>query len=241
MLWTYLKIAYRNLKKNRLMTFINLFGLAFSMSVGMMELITVQKELDYDKFHPHPDRTYRVLTEYSFKNGNHWKFASTPQPLQNTLSADTAVIEQTVSIYPALKGITNINGKELNLNGAFTTPSFFQVLGFSLAEGNPHTSLQEPNTLVLSRATAVRFFGNENAIGKTVDIQGYGLFVVTGVLNEPPGGSHINFDAYASASTVPLLEKSKILPARSGKSPGRVWGCGLPGSTHQALLPPSFP
>lgn len=217
MLWTYLKIAYRNLKKNRLMTFINLFGLAFSMSVGMMELIIVQKELDYDKFHPHPDRTYRVLSDYSLKNGNHWKFASTPQPLQNTLSADTAVIEQTVSIYPALKGIANINGKELNLNGAFTTPSFFQVLGFSLAEGNPHTSLQEPNTLVLSRATAVRFFGNENAIGKTVDIQGYGLFVVTGVLNEPPGGSHIDFDAYASASTVPLLEKSKILPARSGK------------------------
>lgn len=217
MIWTYLKIAYRNLKKNRLLTFINLFGLAFSMSVGMMELIVLQKELNYDKFHPHPERTYRILSEYALKNGNRWTFASTPLLLQSTLLADTAVIEQTVSIYPVLKGVASVNGKELNLNGAFTQPSFFQVFGFSLAQGSPQTALQQPNTLILSPATAVKFFGNENPVGKTIDVQGYGLFTVTGVLNEPPGNSHIDFDAYASASTVPLLEKSKTLPARSDK------------------------
>ncbi|MBN9383954.1 MAG: ABC transporter permease [Chitinophagaceae bacterium] len=215
MLWTYLKIAYRNLKKNRLLTFINLFGLAFSMSVGMMQLIILQKEFDYDKFHPYPERTYRVLSDYTQKNGNHWKLASTPIPMYNLLLTDTAAIEQTVNIYPALKGIASIDGKELYLNGAFTEPSFFKIFGFSLAQGNPQTALQQPNTLVLSRAAAVRFFGGENPIGKSLNIQGTGLFLVTGVLSEPPGSSHLDFDAYASASTVPVLEKNKLLPARS--------------------------
>lgn len=215
MLWTYLKIAYRNLKKHRLMTFINLFGLAFSMSVGMMQLIILQKELDYDKFHPYPQRTYRVLSDYTQKNGQHWKLASTPIPLHNALLADTAAIEQTVNIYPALKGVASVNGKELSLNGAFTEPSFFNVFGFSLAQGNPQTALRQPNTLILSRAAAVRFFGNENPVGKSIDMQGYGLFLVTGVLNEPPGWSHLDFDAYASASSVAVLERNKLLPARS--------------------------
>jgi len=219
MLWTYLKIAYRNLKRHPLMTFINLFGLAFSMSVGMMELVILQKELDYDKFHPHPDRTYRILSNYAAKNGNHWRLACTPLPLHNDLLIDTAAIEQTVDLYPALNGIASANGKELNLNGAFTSPSFFTVLGFSLAQGNPETALQQPNTLVLSRAAALRFFGSEEAVGKSINVQGSGLFLVTGVLNEPPGQSHIDFDAYASAATIPVLEKNGLLPARSDK-----WG-----------------
>ena len=67
MLWNYLKIAYRSLTKNRLVSFINIFGLGLSMSVGMMELLIVQNELGYDQFHPYPNRTYRITSGYDQK------------------------------------------------------------------------------------------------------------------------------------------------------------------------------
>ncbi|HVU54801.1 MAG TPA: ABC transporter permease [Puia sp.] len=216
MLWTYLKIAYRNLKKNKLLTFINLFGLGLSMSVGMMEMVIMQVNLSYDDFHPHPERTYRITSEYRQNNGNHFKLASTPLPLYNMLLTDTDNIAEVVNLYPACKGAAKTaEGKELYLNGAFTEPSFFKVFGFTLAQGNPATALQQPNTLVLSATTARNFFGDEPALGKSIDIPGQGLFVVTGVLKEAPGKSHIDFDAYASASTVPVLEKTGALPAQS--------------------------
>jgi putative ABC transport system permease protein len=216
MLWTYLKIAYRNLKKNRLLTFINLFGLGLSMSVGMMEMVIMQVNLSYDTFHPHPERTYRITSEYRQNNGNHFRLASTPLPLYNTLQADTDNIAQVVNIYPACKGdARTADGKELHLNGAFTEPSFFQVFGFTLAQGSPATALQQPNSLVLSATMAKNFFGDKPALGKSIDIPGLGLFVVTGVLKDAPGKSHIDFDAYASASTIPSLERTGALPAQS--------------------------
>jgi putative ABC transport system permease protein len=201
MFWTYLKIAYRNLKKNRLLTFINLFGLGFSMSLGMMEMVILQNELSYDRFHPHPDRTFRILTDYTQKKGNHYRLATTPLPLSGALLADKGVVEAAVSIHPAFKGTVKMENKEeLFINGAYTQPSFFKVFGFSLAEGDPGTALQQPNTMVLSGATATRFFGNEKAVGKSLYVQGRGLFVVTGVLAKT-GKSHIDFDAYASSAS----------------------------------------
>lgn len=231
MLWTYLKIAYRNLKKNKLLTFINLFGLALSMSVAMMQMVIMQVDLSYDTFHPHPERTYRVISEYRQRNGNHFKLASTPLPLYNALLTDTDNIEQVVNIYPACKGQAKTeDGKELHFNGAFTEPSFFRVFGFTLAQGNPATALQQPNSLVLSATTAKNFFGDLPPLGKSIDISGLGLFVVTGVLKDAPSKSHIDFDAYASASSIPALERKGSLPLRSAD-----WGGFYAGYTYVLL------
>lgn len=231
MLSTYLKIAYRNLKKNKLLTFINLFGLGLSMSIGMMQMVIMQVDLSYDTFHPHPERTYRITSEYRQNNGNRFRLASTPLPLYNSLLTDTDNIAQVVNIYPACKGNAKTeNGKELYLNGAFTEPSFFQVFGFTLAQGNPATALQQPNSLVLSATTAKNFFGDKPAMGKSIDVPGLGLFVVTGVLKDAPGKSHIDFDAYASASSIPTLERKGALPANSAD-----WNSFYSGYTYVLL------
>ncbi|MEO5682912.1 MAG: ABC transporter permease [Chitinophagaceae bacterium] len=215
MLWNYLKIAYRSLRKNRLVSFINIFGLGLSMSVGMMELLIVQTELGYDTFHPYADRTYRVTSGYNQKNGNQWKLASTPLPLYASLAADSNIIEEAVNIYPAFNGTATTDDKELYIDGAFTEPSFFNVFGFSLAQGDPATALSMPNAMVIGKATAAKFFGTANPMGKQLSLKNRGVFTITGVLNEPPGKSHISFDAYASASSIPLLEKNKWLPNKS--------------------------
>jgi putative ABC transport system permease protein len=215
MFWNYLKIALRSLKKNRLVSFINIFGLGLSMSVGMMELLIVQTEMGYDKFHPYPNRTYRITSGYNQKKGNQWKFASTPLPLYASLAADTDIVEEAVNIYPAFNGTASTDTKELSLDGAFTEPSFFKVFGFTLAAGNPQTALQLPNSMVVTKATAARFFGSANAIGKSVSLKKRGVFTVTGVLNDIPGKTHISFDAYASAASIRLLERNKSLPEKS--------------------------
>ncbi|MDP4211627.1 MAG: ABC transporter permease [Bacteroidota bacterium] len=215
MLWNYLKIAYRSLKKNRLVSFINIFGLGLSMSVGMMEMLIVQNELGYDHFHPYSDRTYRITSAYTPKNGIPWKLASTPAPLYPSLLADTGIVQEAVNIYPAFHGEAISESKDLNIDGAFTEPAFFKIFGFSLAAGNEETALQKPNSLVISQSTAKRFFGNTNPLGKFINFQKIGLFQVTGVLNKAPGKSHIDFDAYASASSIPILEMNKLLPAKS--------------------------
>ncbi|MEO8764980.1 MAG: ABC transporter permease [Ginsengibacter sp.] len=215
MFLNYLKIAFRTLNKNRLVSFINIFGLGLSMSVGMMELIIVQSELGYDKFHPKPESTYRVTSGYKQKNGNTFQLASTPFPLLAKLAEDSNIISDAVNIYPALYGNASAGAKEFYISGAFTEPSFFTVFGFALEAGNNVTALQQPNSVVLTKVMAERFFDKGNPIGKTISLQKKGEYIITGILKDPPGKSHLDFDAYFSASTLSTLEANKLLPLKS--------------------------
>jgi putative ABC transport system permease protein len=212
---SYLKIAMRSLFKNRLTSFINIFGLGLSMSVGLMILIRTQDAFSFDKFHPHPERTYRITSEYQEKNKEKWKMASTPLPLMNSLGSEATGIEAVASVYPALNGKANVNGKEIFIRGAFTEPSFFSIFGFTLTAGDASSALREPNSIVLSKETSEKYFGNSNAIGKTLQFENGPGFIVTGVLNTPPGKTHLNYDAFASYSTVPQMESSKYLETKS--------------------------
>lgn len=216
MIKSYFKIALRNLSKNKLTSFINIFGLGLSMSVGLMIMIRLQDQFSYDQFHPSPENTFRITSEYAKKNEVKWKMASTPLPLMNALQNDSNTVVAVANVYPALHGKGMAEGKEIYINGAFTEPAFFNIFGFSLAAGNLATALLQPNSIVLSQSLADRFFGNNNeAIGKILKMENGAGFIVTGVLNEPPGKSHLSFDAYASFSTVVQLEKDNILPPKS--------------------------
>lgn len=215
MIGNYIKIAFRSLMRNRLVSFINIFGLGLSMSVGMMVLVIVLDQLGYDRFHPFPDRTFRVISTYHKNSGERWALASSPLPLYNLLKADTAEVEDAVSLYPQLNGTAHVGGKEFGLNGVFTEPSFFKIFGFSLSSGDPETALRQPNGIVLSATAAARFFGNADPMGKVIQLDKRGIFLVTGVLANAPGKSHIDFDAYASISGVPSLVQHTELPDKS--------------------------
>src|SRR5688500_12333374 len=127
MIRNYLKIAWRSLRKNGLFSFINIFGLALSLSVCMLVMIRMKDAFSYDHFHPEPDRTYRIISELKNKKGDHWKIASTPLPLEQSLLQDNNIAEKIVRIYPVINQKTTTETKELNIRGAFTEPSFFDV------------------------------------------------------------------------------------------------------------------
>ncbi|NEU08563.1 FtsX-like permease family protein [Flavihumibacter sp. R14] len=202
--------------KNRLFAFINIFGLALSLSVCMMVMIRLYDDLSYDRFHPLADRTFRILSKISKPDGDQWKLASSPLPLKNALSLHNDAIESSVRIYPAINHKAATTTKELSIRGAFTEPSFFTVFGFTLSSGNKTTALHQPNGVVLSSSLANRFFGKNDAIGQILTIEKLGIFEVTGVLTEIPGKTHLDFDAYFSSAALPQLEKTKLLPARLG-------------------------
>jgi len=231
MLKSYIKIAWRNLWKHKLFSFINIFGLALSLSVCMVVLVQVKDDLSYDLFHPFPERTYRILTDIvENKNNKQYKLASTPLPLKNVLSQQIDIIEAAVQIYPAFKGKAGYGDKEIQINGAFTDPSFFKVFGFKLSSGNEKKALELPNGIILSGETASRFFGKTNPMGKILNLEKMGVFQVTGVMEKPAGKSHLAFDAYASSLAVTQLEKSKALPERQN-----IWNSINNGYTYVLL------
>ena len=213
MIKNYLKIAFRNLKRHKLFSFINIFGLALSMSICLLVLMHLKDQLSYDDFHPHPNRIYRIITELNNKEGNSFRFASSPLPLAATLSDNYNFIEQTTRIYTAPSSKAIANKKEININPVFTDPSFLSVFGFTLKEGNSATALTAPNTIVLSKTTAEKIFGNKKAVGELIELPQLGSFQVSGILEQPANHSHLESDAYLSMSSVAALEKSGKLAA----------------------------
>jgi putative ABC transport system permease protein len=229
MIRNYIIIAWRSLLKNRLFSFINIFGLALSMSVCMMVMIQLAGTFSIDNFHPRGERIYRVISEIKNHEGQQWTFASSPLPLLPILAADTNLFEASVNLYTGVQDEASDGIKEISVNGAFTQSSFFDVFGFALAWGDERTALTEPNSIVLSRKTAQKFFNDENPVGKLLTFHTLGVFQITGVLQES-GKSHIDLDVYISSSTVQQLENSQTLPAKS-----ESWNSFQDGYTYLVL------
>lgn len=210
----YLKIAFRNLLKHKLFAVINISGLALSMSICLMVILVTKEELAIDSFNPAPSHIYRITSKVSNPAGQTWRLASTPLPLGATLSRDSSLVARSVTIYPAINGRASVQNKEMELHAAFTGPNLFNIFGFHLLSGNAANALLLPNSIVLHEAVAEKYFGKQPALGQTINITGLGAFQITGVIAKTPSKSHIQFDAFVSESSVPLLEKNKLLPEK---------------------------
>jgi putative ABC transport system permease protein len=204
----YLKVALRNLARHKLFTFINIFGLALSMSVCLMVLVAIKDQISYDKFHPHPEKTYRIITELTDKEGRQYRLATTALPLAINLSRDFNIIDKSVRIYPIGSKNGSSESKELLISAAFTEPDFFKVFGFTLKSGHADIALINPNSIVLNSETAAKYFGEVDPIGKVISLGEFGNFEVKGVLDKPKGKSHIDFECLISMASLPFLERS---------------------------------
>lgn len=226
----YFKVAFRNLSRHKLFSFINIFGLALSMSVCLIVLIRINDQVGYDKFHPKSDHTYRVITEVTNRQGSKYRLATTPLPLAANLSKDYRFIDNAVRIYPIGSKPATSETKELTIRAAFTDQDFFNVFGFSLESGNPHLALSSPNTIVLTAETAAKYFGTSNPVGKYLSVDDLGKFQITGVLDKPKGKSHISFDCLMSMTSVASLEKTAKLTPISDS-----WNNGTSAYTYVTL------
>lgn len=206
MLQNYFKVAIRSLTRNRFFTFINVLGLAFGMSVTILYIGFVSSVINYDKFHENYGTIYRVASTIDDKTLIE-NYASTPAPIGEALNTLLNEKQQLVRINTWISGEAKFKGKDIPMNGYFTEPSFFDIFSFEMQKGNPKTALSKPYQIILTSSAAYKLFSGTDPIGELISFGDMGEYLVTGIMADPPKGSHLNFEILASYPTLALLER----------------------------------
>ncbi len=227
MIYSYLKIALRNIKKQKLFSAINIFGLSFSLSVCLIIIMLVADQSSYDDFNADADRVYRVNHTKTDMDAVIAGMATSPMPLGEELMSNYTGIENYARLYRGFgnKWIKIEHDVNIPIAGYYADAGVFDVFQYELALGNKHTALEEPYSVVLSHEGAKKLFNTDNPIGEVIKVGELGSYKVTGVLKPIDGKSHIKFEGLASISTVPGLVKQGVLstPLDDWKNRNRGW------------------
>ena len=196
MLTNYLKIALRNLWRERTYTAINLSGLAVGMTCTLLAILFVRDELSYDQFHTKAPQLYRLTTTVVNQGGQQKRFGASGQVQGPAFKA--AVPE--VTDYARVLGVNfNVIGKEkvLALQGLFADASFPNLFSFPLLHGDWSSALTNPNSIVITEEIARKFFGKTEVVGELLKVEDgdhLEAFVITGVTEKLPANSSIQFE-----------------------------------------------
>jgi ABC-type antimicrobial peptide transport system permease subunit len=192
MLKNYLKIAARNLLRNKGFSFINISGLAIGMASAVLILLWIQNELSHDSFYEKADRIYVANNRDRF-NGELQVWNNTPKILGPTIKTNYPEVEDVVRIndYGA-NFLLTVGDKHLNLHGEFVDSGFFNVFSFPLVQGNVANALNNPSGIVLTQKLAIKLFGTEDVVGKVVRIDSVDNFKVTAVMKDLPSNTLLN-------------------------------------------------
>ncbi len=210
MLKNYIKIALRNMFRNKLYSLINLAGLAIGLAACLIIWLWVQDELSYDRFHQNADWIYRVERKVDFRD-LHGQTPTTSGPYGPALVSDYPEIENYVRLHRnelSIKDHQNLFHKQRLV---FADNSIFDIFDFRLESGNPKTALVQPRSMVMTRENALKYFGSEDVIGQSLNVDWRGTLVdfqITGILKEVPHNSHVRFDVLASLSSYPPEQTS---------------------------------
>ncbi|MCE6992445.1 ABC transporter permease [Dyadobacter sp. CY323] len=201
MLHNYFKIAFRTLWKNRLFTGINLLGLSLGLASAGVLILFILRGLTWDTFHEDNDQIYFVQTE-----GKDGRYNQTMHP----------ILGQLVKTYPEIETGThfqgwnnvwiNYKGKDIQRNTKYVDTSFFEVFSFKLKYGDAKTALKRRESIVIDQQVAQALFGEKNPVGENVAVNDTLNFTVTGVLEQVPENSSLQFDVLLPIS---VLEADK--------------------------------
>ncbi|MGN6212808.1 ABC transporter permease [Parafilimonas sp.] len=200
----YFKTAWRNLWKRKAYSIINIIGLAIGMAACIIIMMFVLYEKSFDSFHT--KNIYRLNEVQKFEGMvSSQKVALSMFPMGPTLKNEFPEIQNYTRVSWRRKMQVRNGNKRVYLDqGLLADSTFLQMFDFKLLNGNRQTVLQKPNSVIITKATADKLFGNENVIGKTITYYGGDTtnLLITGVLDNIPQNSQIQFDALISFSTV---------------------------------------
>ena len=200
----YFKVSFRNLSKRKLYTGINILGLTIAIVSFLAISLYIYHELSYDRMYTDADRIYQFNQEF-VSGGESQLVSSTPSMLVPTLMSEVPEVEIGTLVFDLSIFSTVVvdagEGNQEESRFAFADENFFKVFDFEVLVGNPDLVLSEPNQIVLTESTAKRYFGKANAAtGKPLKIDG-GEYIVSGVMQDFPSNSHLDFDFIASFKT----------------------------------------
>jgi len=201
----YLIVAIRNLLRYKEYFFINIFGLAVGMACAIMVMVYIWEQSKFDSFHPASDRLYRVYID-SKLGGLESKVAVTSPMFADGLKPFVSEIEQSCRIFkndrdiPVAVPVATLLDRRTLL---YVDSTFFDMFGFKLIEGDPYKCLSKPRSIVLSRSVANQLFP-DGALGKVLTVENDKKWTVTGIVEDCPTNSHLNYKSLVSISSVVL-------------------------------------
>jgi putative ABC transport system permease protein len=204
------KVAWRSALRHRQFTILNLLGLTLGIATCFAIGLYVYDECTYDRFHANADRIYRINQPMIWGDWNE-QMGTTGPGVAEAIRAEISDFEQITRILYAGEYATrvNIDGADTYFNESkyyAAEDNFFSVFAFPFLSGNPSTALREANSIIVTESTARRYFGDADAMGKTIEVKAPGgafePFTVTGVLADIPTRSHLQFDMLTSLASL---------------------------------------
>jgi len=196
MLTNYFKVAIRNLSRNKMLSVVNIAGLATGLACVMLIVLFVKDEWSFDRFHKNAKDIYRLVQTTTDTAGKEWRSGNTGLPHGPVFAGGIPEIEN----YCRIKGwdMTVKKGNEgIESKVLFADTSVFSIFSFDVVSGNAADMLKGKNAVVLTEAAAAKYFGSEDPVGKNVEIEveeEFETFSVSGVVKTPPLNSSLQFD-----------------------------------------------
>lgn len=209
MIKIFLIAAYRNLARNKMFTSLNIFGLTIGIIVCLVIGVWLHRELSFDNFHPNSKQVFRIVNTFKSESESFSQALSGPAfgaQLPHLLPS----IESACRLFQNSFKVKSESEQFIESNALEVDSNFFSFFGFKLLKGQKEKVLQSFNQLVLTEKLAIKYFGSvDAAIGKNLLIDGETLMIVSGVSENPPANSHIQFDILLSSSYLKKKEKEE--------------------------------
>jgi putative ABC transport system permease protein len=202
MLINHIKIAWRHLTKHKIYSAITMSGLVLGLGVFILFAVLLYSQSNFDSFHKNVHRIYSIVQIVSRGVERDHHSAITPAPLKDALLAEFPEIEEATRFFPSGRMVVRYKDKIFYENRVrFVDPDFLSIFTFKLLRGETETVLSNPYSIVLTEASALKYFGNEDPIGKSLTINNDFDVVVTGITEDIPENSSIRFDFLVSMET----------------------------------------
>ena len=216
MLRNFFKTAIRSLFKQKIYSLINILGLAVSITACLLIVIYVKYETSYDSFFPNADRIYKMILERKYPN-HVTLYASLPHSYATVMQKDFPEVDNTMHMFGTGENANikyKVNDNEIKTfeedHFLFADSAFFSFFDVGLIKGDKKTAMALPNQAILSETTALRYFANEEPLGKVISGD-FGELKVTGVFKDLPENSHLRFDAVLSFSGPDLRKQENYI------------------------------
>ena len=216
MLAQYIKLFARQFARQKLFSSINILGLSSGICTALLIYLYVDHELSYDQFHEDSSNIYRVNQTYIWGDQTEEQFGSTGPRVSHALAAELPEVKRITRLHPHGEYLVSYTSQDGQLNSfnekniLAADSNFLEVFSFPLLHGDLKSSLKEPHSLILTKSTSKKYFQSETAMGRllTLELNNESQpYQVTGVVEDPPSNSHIQFDMLMSMSSIPRVKK----------------------------------
>ena len=197
MIKNYLKTALRNIRRNKLFTFLNILGLSLGIATAILIFFWVQDELSYDKHFKNHENIYRVITDY-YMNGVNYNFTTAPPTMAAAMLNDYPEVLNTCRFRDVGSVLVTVDDKKYEESNAIHADStMFDIFSIPVISGNRLKFLNKAENVVINETLAKKYFGNENAIGKTIKVDDKS-YIISGIFEDIPANTHFSFEIIMS-------------------------------------------